>query len=581
MDLPFSVSIGGKKIEQKFPVGYIDVFQGVNEIPYSIIKIHEFTNLKDDLFLDDSIFEIGAKVEISAQNNNKLEVVFSGILMNISLSINNEIGENFIELKCFSNVFKMNIAKKSSCFLNKSDADILKSIVSSYGLSASVGSMAIKHEFIYQNNLTDWEFINIRADLYGYVVSVEGDKVVIDKPKKNTSSSVANLENIVSSNLELDSCSQISSFEAKIWDIKDQSCKPVKSDTGNENSFGSKKSSDIVSKSGNQVGNLLSDSFKEDEIKGVLNGTIGLNRYYKIHGYLVLLNNVSLKHNSLLKIDKCGKIFNGNGYVSSVQYSYSTGDPCWTSKVFLGIPKNKIVEKNVCSFKNSKIISFINNLRYGKVLKIDGDPSSNYRVFVNLPTINNNGEGVWCRISSLYSSINGGVLFLPEKGDEVVVGFIDGNTSSPIVLGSIYNSKTKPPVDIKAENDLKVIKTNAGLEINFNDKDKIIGIKTCDKRSIIISEKDQEIKINDDGNTISLNKGSIKIKASKDLSIDCKDINIKASGNVKISGVNNTSVEGNNVKINGSIGVNIKGGTSSKIESSGITEVKGSMVKIN
>ena len=86
--------------------------------------------------------------------------------------------------------------------------------------------------------------------------------------------------------------------------------------------------------------------------------------------------------------------------------------------------------------------------------------------------------------------------------------------------------------------------------------------------------------LNDSGKIV-INKDSIEVKTSKDIKIDGNNITLSAKGTIKIKGTNEVNLDGNNLKVNGGIGVNIKGGTNTKIESSGITEVKGTMVKIN
>lgn len=582
MDHIFSVKINGKNIEQNFPINNITISKGINKVPYCSVRIYEAVNTKNELFIDNSLISIGSKVDIEAINkNNELENIFSGILLDILLDINNEFNENFVELKCYSKAHQMDIAKNSTCFLDKTDSDILKSIISKYGLQSDIGDMSLKHEFIYQNDLTDWDFIVTRAELYGYVVNVDNDKIIVNSPKKKSSNVRINFSDIISANIKLDSNSQINSINAKIWDIKTQEVKEIKNSTQKENSFGNIKSDDIVSKTGKHDSNLSIDSLSEDETKKILNGFIDINRFSKICGYVVINGNTELKPNTTLNLNKCGKVFTGDAYINFVQYMYNVDDCSWRVKLYIGINKHCFIGKSNAEDTNKSITSNINNLKYGKVIKISEDPESNYRIFVTIPTINNKNEGVWCRLSSLYASNKGGILFIPEKDDEVIVGFIDGNASSPIVVGSVYSSKNKPSVEIESENGIKSIKTNNELEINFNDKDKIINIKTGEKRSIVISEKDSNIEIVNENDKITIGNGIINLEADKEISIKSKDIDINASGNVKIKAGSNVSVEGNNIKINGSMGANIKGGTSSKFESSGITEIKGSIVKIN
>jgi phage baseplate assembly protein gpV len=64
-----------------------------------------------------------------------------------------------------------------------------------------------------------------------------------------------------------------------------------------------------------------------------------------------------------------------------------------------------------------------------------------------------------------------GVHFLPEPGDEVVVGFHVGDTNNPIILGALWNRDSKPPEQAKqsSRNDVRTIVTRSGHELTFDD----------------------------------------------------------------------------------------------------------------
>ena len=51
----------------------------------------------------------------------------------------------------------------------------------------------------------------------------------------------------------------------------------------------------------------------------------------------------------------------------------------------------------------------------------------------------------WIRVATLWAGQTWGTLFTPRVGHEVVVSFIDGDPDKPLVIGSVYNGKNKPP----------------------------------------------------------------------------------------------------------------------------------------
>ena len=68
------------------------------------------------------------------------------------------------------------------------------------------------------------------------------------------------------------------------------------------------------------------------------------------------------------------------------------------------------------------------------------DPSQTGRVKVQIPTLP--GEpSVWSRLVIPTGKQNG-FLFVPDVGEEVLVGFENGDINRPYVLGAIWNGKS-------------------------------------------------------------------------------------------------------------------------------------------
>ena len=73
-----------------------------------------------------------------------------------------------------------------------------------------------------------------------------------------------------------------------------------------------------------------------------------------------------------------------------------------------------------------------------------------------------------------------GTYFMPEVGDEVVVGFETGDTNVPIILGGVWNGPSPPPAQAKATdmgNNVKTIVSRSGHEVTLDDTAAAGGIK--------------------------------------------------------------------------------------------------------
>jgi uncharacterized protein involved in type VI secretion and phage assembly len=163
---------------------------------------------------------------------------------------------------------------------------------------------------------------------------------------------------------------------------------------------------------------------------------------------------------------------------------------------------------------------------------------------------------------------NRGTFFRPEIGDEVVLGFLNGDPRDPIVLGSLHSSSKPSPIEPSDDNDEKGIITRSEMKLTFDDKDKIIRIQTADDKNIIrIDEKDQGIFIQDEhNNKIEMNSDGITITSASDLVLS-------ATGDVKVEGTNIEGAANAEVKFEGNSGA--------ELSTSGIAVLKGSLVQIN
>jgi uncharacterized protein involved in type VI secretion and phage assembly len=109
------------------------------------------------------------------------------------------------------------------------------------------------------------------------------------------------------------------------------------------------------------------------------------------------------------------------------------------------------------------------------------------------------GETGWIRMVTPHAGADRGFMFMPEKGDEVLVAFEHGDPERPYVLGSLWNGVDQAPReefwggDIE-NNDVKRIVTKSGHRIQFSDKDgkESIVIATPTKLKLSLLEKTDE-----------------------------------------------------------------------------------------
>ncbi len=109
----------------------------------------------------------------------------------------------------------------------------------------------------------------------------------------------------------------------------------------------------------------------------------------------------------------------------------------------------------------------------GRVVE-NNDPKKMGRVQVQY-VWQEDGQAYWARMVTPHAGSDRGFMFMPEVGDEVVIGFEDGDPERPIVLGCLWNGVDQAPrqqfwgSDIEP-NDVKRIMTKSGHRVQFVDK---------------------------------------------------------------------------------------------------------------
>lgn len=90
-----------------------------------------------------------------------------------------------------------------------------------------------------------------------------------------------------------------------------------------------------------------------------------------------------------------------------------------------------------------------------------------------------------------------GIYFLPEVNNEILLGFMNADPTHPVILGSLYGAKYKPPFEYEAKNNTKAIVTCEQLRIEFDEEKKVITITTPSKNTLEISDDGKSITLTD------------------------------------------------------------------------------------
>lgn len=248
-------------------------------------------------------------------------------------------------------------------------------------------------------------------------------------------------------------------------------------------------------------------------------------------------------------------------------HEYSDG--CWTTTATLGWDVKFFAEKTNQSHAASASgqSSSIQGLQVGLVTNIE-DRDGNYRVKVKLPMVDNKAEGLYARVATLDAGKNRGTFFRPELDDEVVLGFMNDDPSSPVILGMMHSSAKPSPFEPEKKNNKKGYVSRSEIKLTFNDEDKSIIIETPGKRIFEMNDNEGSISVQDEhGNKIIMQQSGISVESGADLTLKAKGkISMEADAQLTLKAKSSVNMEGNGPVT---------------VKSSANTIVKGSVVMIN
>lgn len=217
------------------------------------------------------------------------------------------------------------------------------------------------------------------------------------------------------------------------------------------------------------------------------------------------------------------------------------------------------------------------------------DPDKLGRVKVKLLNLDlPDYETDFIRVVTPMSGSGWGMLFFPNVGDEVLVGFCGGDISRAYVLGSLWNRNFKTPAEIKEDNSIRMIQTKAGHKLIFDDADgkECVTVRTKGELLVKLDDGKNCITIQDKGGKdmvrIDSENGTITVQAEKKVNISAGSTKIimESGGSLSVSSDSSAKIKSSKVTVNGD-NTEVKGGSSLKLSSGGQTSVKGAAVKIN
>ncbi len=202
------------------------------------------------------------------------------------------------------------------------------------------------------------------------------------------------------------------------------------------------------------------------------------------------------------------------------------------------------------------------------------------------------GFTAWAKVAMPAASGGSGIYSLPDIGDYVVVAFLNGEIDSPVVIGSLYNGTKLPPAETMTPlNNITEIKTKLGNTIKADDLGGI-ELKSVTGHKLELNDMGLSAKMSDPtGQTsVELQNGvltlkglaGVKIKSgSCEISLDGVTQSVTIRGlSVSVEPIQGLTLKGMQLNVNGQL-ISVSANAQLTLSSTGVTNVKGSILKLN
>lgn len=468
---------------------------------------------------------------------------------------------------------RLSRGRRTRTFADTTDADIVRQVAAAAGLQVGqVDSDGPTYEHVTQANLTDWEFLRARAHETGHELAAADGRLEWRTP---TDSSTAPSgpddlyapaqpyhlmlgRDLLRFRPRVTAAEQVGEVQVRGWDPAQKQAV-----------VGSAQPHTASARVGITPGELAStfdaapyvvvdrpvtSQAEADGVAGAIaeqiagahaeaeGAAVGDPRLRP--GVGVCIGSVGWPHDGSYVLTAARHVYDETGYRTEITVSGRQ------ERSILGLASVGAT-KGAHSAGGPPILGLV----VGQVTDAD-DPDHRFRVKVSFPWLSDDYESWWCRVAQPGAGNARGMVWLPEVGDEVLVGFAHGDVRNPYVVGSLYNGVDTPPLADQlvdggsgaVKQRALVSRTNHRLVMSDDDSATHVLLATGDDKLTITLDQTQTAITIDASGTVTI-EGSQGVRIKSD-----SDISLQAGGSLSLQGQTGVSIDGGpSVSVSGSV----------------------------
>lgn len=543
--------------------------------------------------LDKTGLAIGTKVRLKGQagDSPSPELLLSGEVTALSVDIDS--GGTVTEVRGYDHAHRLFRGRRVAAYANMTISDVVRRVAQRAGLQLgtvdSFGTASPDSE-ITQDNVSDWELLTRLADLTGAELAVLDGKLSFQAPPESSSAPGAGArarqdplvleagQNVTVVRAAVSSAEQVGQVEARGWDYlaKQAVTARVPAQTDSAQLSGGVTPQALAQKFGN--GTFFATDVPHRTQAAAKTAAEALaaqiaGAFAEIEG--VARGNPKLRAGTSVSLSGVGKPFEGKYVLSATRHLFTEDTGYTTLFTVSGRQERSLYglthgghDRNGHHGVSGLVPALVSDVR---------DPRKLGRVKVTFPWLAGDYTSSWARTVQPGAGTRRGAMILPEVGDEVLVGFDQGDFDTPYVLGGLYNGKDEPatsPYELVDRNSGQVAarrlvsRTGHRLElVETATADNVVRLITGDdKYCLELDKKGTKVTVKSDG--------TVLIEGTRGITVDAKTGPLELKGGtVSIKSTGSLKVEGATVSVNGQ--------GSAELRASGVVTVQGSLVKIN
>jgi len=543
-----------------------------------------------------------AKVSVATDGSTTPEAIIEGEVT--ALEAEFDPTGTFTVIRGYDQAHRLFRGRRSETYTQSTASDVATRVAQRAGLAVGkIDATTTVFDHLSQGGVTDWEFLDGLAREIGYEIAVKAGRLDFRKPPTadkapaggNPSDSNPMVLKLGTDLLRFRSvitaAEQVKEVQARGWDIAQKKAfvatSPAKTISAELPTI---TPTDIAAKFGNPTYVATDVAYRtQAEVDGAAAALAEqiAGAFAEFEG--VARGNPKLRAGAAISIDNVGAPFDGKYIITTSRHRYDpiTGYTTWFAvtgrqeRSLYGLTGGSVGGRNTLGMVVGQVS--------------DGnDPQSQGRVKLTFPWLSDTYVSDWARTVQPGAGKDRGAMVLPEVGDEVLVGFEQGDIRRPYVLGGLYNGVDTPPTGgVKlidgssgAVNRRSMV-SRRGHRIDLIDEDgRTEGITlstTGDKLQLVMDSVATKITVHSDGKVLIEGKGGVVIdSASSKLELKGGEVTITSTSGVKIDGgsgsVNVTA--GGELALKGAT-AKLEGSAQTEVKASGMLTIQGSLVKIN